>query len=258
MARGEMLAFVNPDTRAEPEWLAELVCPFVREPSVGFTTSKIVLMDRPEVINACGNDLTLTGIATCRRAGDVASTVAGDEEVAAVSGAACTIRADLFRRLRGFDERFWMYLEDTDLSWRVRLAGYRCLLAAGSVVTHHYRFNLPPDKARIIERNRYQMLAKNLSGWMLLALLPQLLIGELLTWGWAVLGGLRYLWAKALTMLWTFAGLRELWRIRRVTQALRRTPDRLVLRQHLSHPSRPLPAAWLAGLPRRCSCRSRW
>ncbi len=235
-AQGDVLAFINPDTQAEPDWLCELVRPLVVDPAIGLTTSKIVLIDNPEVINTCGNDLTLAGIATCRLAGEAAGKVIADEDVAAVSGAACAIWKDLFFRLGGFDERFWMYLEDTDLSWRARLAGYRCRLAARSIVAHHYSFRLPPGKTRVIERNRYRMLTKNLSLWMLLALIPTLLVGEMLTWGWAVMRGPRHLWAKALATFWVFGHLFELQQARQLTQALRRVSDGVILRHHLAVP----------------------
>ncbi len=235
-ALGDVLTFINPDTQAEPNWLRELVRPLVVDPTIGLTTSKIVLMDRPHLINTCGNELTLAGIATCRRAEEVAELVVADEDVTAVSGAAFAIRADLFRHLGGFDERFWMYMEDTDLSWRARLGGYRCRLAARSVVAHRYTLTLSPEKTRILERNRYQMLAKNLSGWMMLALVPTLLIGELVTWSWAALRGPRHLWAKLLAVLWLLRHLLELGPVRKATQALRRTPDGPVLRQHIPAP----------------------
>ncbi|HEU4792968.1 MAG TPA: glycosyltransferase family 2 protein [Nitrolancea sp.] len=250
-ARGDVLAFINPDTQAESDWLRELVRPLVLDSSIGLTTSKIVLIDNPDVINTCGNDLTLAGIATCRLAGEEAEKVTADEDVSAVSGAACAIRADLFLRLGGFDERFWMYLEDTDLSWRARLAGYRCRLAARSVVAHHYTFRLPPGKTRVIERNRYRMLAKNLSGWMLVALIPCLVVGELMTWGWAVLRGPRHLWAKTLAALWLFGHLFELQQARQLTQVFRRVSDGVILRHHLAIP--PVSAV-ATGLVARIAC----
>ena len=51
-------------------------------------------------------------------------------------GAAFAIRRELFERLGGFDEDFFMVYEDVDLSYRARLAGYRCWYAADAVVGH--------------------------------------------------------------------------------------------------------------------------
>jgi GT2 family glycosyltransferase len=234
-ARGEVLAFVNPDTCAAPNWLLELVRPLVGERSIGLTTSKIVRMDARETINACGNDISLSGITTCRAAGEPAATIAADEDVSAVSGAACAIRRNLFLRLGGFDEHFFMYLEDTDLSWRVRLAGYRCRLAARSVVAHDYTLRLTATKTERIERNRYLMLAKNLSLRSLFALIPSFLAGEVATWGWALSHGPRHTAAKLKAIGWMLAHFNLVLALHNQAQAERRVSDATLLNGH--HPA---------------------
>lgn len=54
-----------------------------------------------------------------------------------VSGAALLISAELYWRLGGLDERFFMYFEDADLCYRVHLAGYQNFYVPWAVVTHH-------------------------------------------------------------------------------------------------------------------------
>ena len=229
-AMGDVLAFANPDTLAESDWLRELVRPLVADDSVGLTTSKIVRMDQPAVINACGNDISLSGITTCHRAGQPSVGITMDEDILAVSGASFAIRSSLFHRLGGFDESFWMYLEDTDLSWRARMLGYRCVLAAKSVIAHDYSFSLTPKKTQLIERNRYLMLTKNLSISSMIWLLPGLFVGETLTWGWAAMHGWRHLWAKLCAIAWMFGNVGDVWRSRRRTQSTRALSDSAVLR----------------------------
>jgi hypothetical protein len=53
-----------------------------------------------------------------------------------VIGAFYLIRRDVFERLGGFDERFFVYLEDLDLSQRVRAAGGKCMYAADAIAHH--------------------------------------------------------------------------------------------------------------------------
>jgi GT2 family glycosyltransferase len=65
-ARGEILVFLNPDTEAATGWLMPLVQPLLDDADVGLTTSKILLMDERETVNACGNDISLPGINWCR------------------------------------------------------------------------------------------------------------------------------------------------------------------------------------------------
>ena len=236
-ATGKVLAFANPDTCADPSWLRELITPLVLDKSIGMTTSKIVLMEQRDVINACGNDVSLSGITTCRRVGERAVDVIADEDVCAVSGAACAIRGELFSQLGGFDEQFWMYLEDTDLSWRVRLAGYRCVLAANSVIAHDYRFQLSGIKTRVIERNRYLMLSKNLSVRSLIVLSPGFLGGEVVTWGWAITHGLQHVAAKIWAAIWMVFHIHIVWQGHRATQSGRRVSDATLLHAYRRSPA---------------------
>ena len=236
VAIGSALVFLNPDTIAESDWLRELIAPLADDPTIGLTTSKITLMSDPEVINTCGNDVSLAGVATCRRIGQQAEDVVVDEDVASVSGAAFAIKAQLFNHLGGFDDAFWMYVEDTDLSWRARRAGFRCLLAASSVVAHDYELKMSPRKIGCIERNRYRMLAKNLSGWSTVVLLPVLLASESVNWGWAIVNGPRYLMAKFLAVLWLISHIPELLKSHQNAKGIAQVPDAVVLRRHVITP----------------------
>ena len=157
-ARGEYLAFLNPDTTVEPGWLEALIAALEADPQAGMATSKILLMDDPSRINTCGNDVHISGLTLCRGMGAPANDYNQVEEVAAVSGAAFVIRRGLFEQLGGFDPAYFMYMEDTDLSWRARLAGWRILYVPASVVYHDYRLQFGPRKTFYQERNRYRLL----------------------------------------------------------------------------------------------------
>jgi GT2 family glycosyltransferase len=58
-------------------------------------------------------------------------------EVEAVSGACMMMRGDAFRKLGGFDPRYFMYAEDMDLCYRIHQTGLKILHAPQAVVTHH-------------------------------------------------------------------------------------------------------------------------
>jgi GT2 family glycosyltransferase len=60
-------------------------------------------------------------------------------EVEAISGASLVIPRDLFRRLGGFDERFFMYYEDFDLCMRARGSGVPIFQEPRAVAVHHAR-----------------------------------------------------------------------------------------------------------------------
>ena len=84
-------------------------------------------------------------------------------------GASATLA--LYRRamldsLGGLDASFFAYLEDADLAWRARMAGWRCVLAPRAVALHHHSATLghgSDAKYLLVGRNRVRMLAKNAS-----------------------------------------------------------------------------------------------
>jgi len=194
IARGDYLLFLNPDTILAPGALEALLAPLHADAQIGLTTACIVHRDRPNTINTCGNTMHYTGLTYCRGAGRPRAEFADSADVDAVSGAAFAIRRDLFEELDGFDERFFMYAEDSDLSWRARLDGYRCRYVAEALVAHNYRPGYSPAKAFYLDRNRHLMLLKNLRRATYIRALPALLLGEIITGGFLLLQGPRY-WA---------------------------------------------------------------
>jgi GT2 family glycosyltransferase len=228
-ARGHLVVLLNPDTEVEPRWLEELIDGLGTDPSVGLATSQIRLFDERDRLNTCGNDIHVTGFGFCRGLGEPPSRYALPERAAAVSGAAFVIRREVLDRIGGFDEDFFLYLEDTDLSFRANLAGYEIRYVPGSIVYHKYRLKLRPQKFFFLERNRIVMLAKNLDAGTLLALSPALLLAEAMTWAHAVLGGREYVAAKLRAYRWLLSNVRGIARRRARVQRLRRVGDRELL-----------------------------
>lgn len=133
-ARGEVLLFLNPDCRVNAGSIDRCVAE-LQVPGVGVCGVALV-DDSGSVARTCHRFPT---------AGDFARRIVGlhvlsarfgdgrmsgwdhasDADVDHVIGAFYAIRRTLFDRLGGFDERFFVYLEDLDLSLRVRKMGYR-------------------------------------------------------------------------------------------------------------------------------------
>lgn len=233
-ARGKYLIFLNPDTLVEQGWLEALLAPFDADARVGLVTSKILLADQPGRINTCGNAVHFTGLTLCRGLGQLREAFGETQEVDAVSGAAFAIRQELFEALRGFDEDTFLYMEDTDLSWRARLSGWRCLYTPESVVFHHYTLRMTPQKVFYQERNRYLMLVKCLRWPTMLVLLPAQLLAELMTWTFVLYNDRANSMNKLRAYAWIIRNWPAILRKRRATQALRRVPDRELLRHTTS------------------------
>jgi GT2 family glycosyltransferase len=229
IANNEILVFVNPDTAVHADWLYYLLSPFA-DPDIGLTTSKILLMSNPEKINTCGNTMHISGLTLCRGMGRSRRSYNVMDEVDAVSGAAFAIRREIFESLDGFDEDFFLYMEESDLSLRARLAGWKCLYVPESIVLHDYSLRFGPNKVLYQERNRYMMVLKSLKWRTLIVLLPVLLLAEVVTWGFVLIGDRKH-WRNKLRAYYSIV---ENWntvmRKRGAMQRLRRVSDRELLK----------------------------
>ncbi|HWP43779.1 MAG TPA: glycosyltransferase family 2 protein [Blastocatellia bacterium] len=230
-SRAKYLIFLNPDTTVEAGWIEALLAPLESCDRAGLATARILLAKSPERINACGNRIHITGITLCRGLGMTRDDFPEVEEVDAVSGAAFAVRRELFEMLDGFDEETFLYMEDTDLSLRARLAGWRTLYAPQSIVYHDYSLRITPRKVFYQERNRYLMLLKTLRWPTLVAMLPVLMLAEIITWGFVILRDRDNIGNKWQAYAWIFANRRALVRKRAATQSLRRARDREILRR---------------------------
>jgi GT2 family glycosyltransferase len=130
------LAFLNNDTEVAPGWIASLVRAAERDPGIGVVASQIVFMDHPTIVDSAGDGYLRCGAAFKHRHGQPRDAGGGDVEVFGACGAGFLIRRDLFERLGGFDEDYFMVHEDVDLSYRARLLGSRCVLAREAIVHH--------------------------------------------------------------------------------------------------------------------------
>ncbi len=247
-ASGEYLAFINPDTTVDPQWLEALLKPFKHMPQIGMTTAKILLMKYPSHINTCGNDVHYTGIGFLRGSNRPSSEFNSQEEVVAISGAAFLMPKLLYQAIEGFDENFApAYVEDTDLSWRVILMGRKCLFVPDAIVYHDYQPNFSANKYFMIEKNRWQLLLKHYRLPTLLLLLPALLLAEIISWGFCFTSGRQYIVAKLRSYYWIMSHFRTISQKRKKLQSTRKVKDRTLLRKCVAYLAYSQASSSLAG-----------
>ena len=163
-ARGRMLVLLNSDTEPEPAWLAELVKSFVANPQAAMVTSKLLLFDRRDTLHTAGDLLGVDGIPRNRGVWEVDQ---GQYDAAPVvfsgCGGATAYRREVWQALGGFDEDFWMYLEDVDFGFRARLAGWEAIFAPAARVYHHLSASGGDVLASYyVGRNTIWLIAKNM------------------------------------------------------------------------------------------------
>lgn len=132
----DALVFLNNDTVVAPGWLEALAGAAEADSRWGLVTSKIVYMNRPDVIDSAGDGYLRCGGGFKHGHGQPAEAWSQSREVFGACGAAFLIRREVFELLGGFDESFFMVYEDVDLSYRARLAGARVWYEAKAIVHH--------------------------------------------------------------------------------------------------------------------------
>lgn len=133
----EWIALINPDAFAEPRWLEALLVAAESNPEFDVFGSKLVNAVDPMLLDGAGDAYHVSGLVW--RIGHGMSALAAMErerEVFSPCAAAALYRRSILLKLGGFDADYFCYVEDVDLGFRLRLAGYRCLYVPQSVVHH--------------------------------------------------------------------------------------------------------------------------
>lgn len=165
------LAALNDDAVVRPGWLAALVDALERRPDAGMCASQVRLFGE-DLLDSAGMLVAADGSSKQRGHGRPPADFPVPEETLFPSGSAALYRRAMLDDIGGFDPRFFLYCEDTDLGLRARWAGWKCLYAPDAVVEHHYSHSAgraSPLKAYYVERNRLFVVAKNFPARMVLA-----------------------------------------------------------------------------------------
>lgn len=189
----DVVVLVNNDARVEPDFVQHLVEPMLDDPRLGATTATVLLEGRfaeaddggfvahdgtrwrrvptdegphdlgVHLVNSTGNEVSVTGNGRDR---GWLSPLGSDfpVEVFGFHGGACALRRSALEDVGLFDERLFMYYEDTDLSWRLRLRGWR-ISWAREAVSHHLHAASSGTASRLFvewnNRNRIVVALKN-------------------------------------------------------------------------------------------------
>lgn len=169
---------LNSDIEVAPGWIEPVINLMDGNPQIGACQPKILSYNQPEYFEyagASGGFLDKYGYPFCR--GRLFQSLEKDlgqyddvRQVFWASGACLFVRAEIFHKLSGFDERFFAHMEEIDLCWRMNNSGYKVMVCPESVVYHVGGGTLPksnPKKTFLNFRNNLWMLARNLPGGLL-------------------------------------------------------------------------------------------
>ena len=135
-ARSEFVVLFNNDAFAEPRWLAELIRTAEQDPKIFAVQSLMIRHFDRELADDAGDYVTWMGFACKTGDGRRASRYTRQRRIFSACGGAALYRKSILDEIGGFDENFFAYFEDVDLSWRANNAGYKNVLCPTAKCYH--------------------------------------------------------------------------------------------------------------------------
>jgi len=142
-AKGDPILFLNPDTQVVDDALSVMALALHSDVTIGIVGCKLLNTDGsfqsgctqpfPTILNQAFDSETLAKGAVDSLPGDDVRF----QDVEAISGACLMIRRSVFERVGRFSEEYFMYSEDIDLCFKVKLAGFRVCYVPQATVIHH-------------------------------------------------------------------------------------------------------------------------
>lgn len=169
----EYFVLLNSDIEVQKNWIEPIIDLMDSDSSIGACMPKIKSFDNPnyfEYAGASGGFIDKFGYPFCR--GRIISNIEEDKnqynevsEIFWATGACLFVKASAYKDLGGLDDHFFAHMEEIDLCWRMKNAGYKIYCQPKSVVHHVGGGTLPnnsPRKIFLNYRNNLLLLYKNL------------------------------------------------------------------------------------------------
>jgi O-antigen biosynthesis protein len=155
-ATGDIVELLNDDTEVEAGW-ADAALRRFDDPAVGSVAPLVLAMDRPDIVDSAGQAYHVCGWATNRGYGQSLNpSHLQSTEILGPSGSSGFYRRTALERAGSLLPEYGAYLEDVDLSFRLRWAGYRSIYEPASRVRHRGHSSYGQDNDRVV-----RMLARN-------------------------------------------------------------------------------------------------
>ncbi len=233
-SHGEYILLLNNDTIVPPDFLGELVNFMEKRKDVGIVQPKI-LFHRPGTplhhrINSVGSFFLSTGFLYHLNYGKNDSKISQQFEILSAYGACFLARRSLIDKIGLFDDDYFAYFEETDLSQRVWLSGLKVMIDPSSTIYHKGAKTSQKLPTAFIQyhsfKNRLQTYLKNLSFSNLFKIfIPHLLICEISSVLYFFVGKPDYTLAIQKAIFWNLLNLGGILKKRQIVQKFRKVSD---------------------------------
>jgi GT2 family glycosyltransferase len=216
------VALVNADAYVEPDWLERLLDAAMLRPDCDFFSCRLLSATDPTRLDGTGDVYHVSGRAWRRDWGQPATASSSSTPTLGACAAAALYKREALIAIDCFDEDYFCFYEDVDLSFRLQLTGHRGLYVAEAIARHVGSASTVRQSDFCVyygHRNLVWTYVKNMPGPLFWLYLPQHLALNLATVFWFALQGRGRLILRA---KWdALRGLRGAWSKRRSIQARR-------------------------------------
>ena len=201
-ATSPYVILLNNDTEVLPGFTRALVSALQMNPTAFSAGAKMILLHDQEKIDDAGNFYCALGWAFARGKDKPVEYYEKPDEIFAACGGAVIYRKAALERIGYLDEAHFAYLEDIDLGWRAKIAGWKNLYVPSAKVLHvgsgtsGSRYNA--FKVRLSSRNSVYLAWKNMPAPQILLNAPVLLAGFAVKYAFFVKKGLGKTYRKGI------------------------------------------------------------
>ncbi|MBU0898062.1 glycosyltransferase family 2 protein [Patescibacteria group bacterium] len=225
--------FVNMDTKFDPECLREALKVFEIDQNIGAVQSKILIypaVNNEYKLNSNGNNLTFLGFGYCAGAGKKDDLSKEIRDIVVASGVGVLVSKKIFLKVGMFDESYFMYHDDIELSFKIKLLGYRVVFAPKSVVYHKYEFERSNKKVFFMERNRFRFLLEFFKLPTLIIIFPAFILMEIGMLPYEIINKWINKKLKVYLYFFNFKNIKRILKKRAFAQKLRKISDKEMLK----------------------------
>lgn len=162
-AAGDIVAFIDADGYAAPDWLCRVVAAFDGDPTIGAVASTVFFAGNPLVINGAGGTVNRQGWGADLLMNVPYGRGVIPSEALYPMGCGMALRRAAVDRVGPFDEHMLNYYDDVDYGMRLWRAGYRVVVAPDAWIDHDFG-QTGGDTARkqlLCERHRMRVVLKH-------------------------------------------------------------------------------------------------
>ena len=158
ISKGKYLLFLNNDTVVTPNFISEMVKVMETDKKIAICQSLLLKPDGS--VDSSGDFIDHLGVVYNSK-----TKIDEIREVSSARGASMLVRSDIFEKLDGFDQKFFVTFEDVDLCWRSWILGYRVLIIPTSIVYHEGGITIKKIKSEIAFHGFKNQLAMKITNF---------------------------------------------------------------------------------------------